>query len=235
MYCILSLKTHPLYLLFSLLKTQFGCHVFPLDTIYIVRNQIDEVRMRHRQPEADTGDSDNDRGSQRDMMLYDRFASTIFSYLFQQVSSRQEAEDLLLDVFMAALHNHALSAFTDDQQEAWLRRVAKNKVIDWYRHNRLLTMLPVDLALTIEDNALTPEQRTLQQESYAYLHQLIAKLAPLPQQIVRLRFGNGLRLVEIAAMLDMPEGTVRKQLARTLQNLRTLYDQLEQPEKGTRQ
>jgi RNA polymerase sigma factor (sigma-70 family) len=185
-----------------------------------------EVRMR--QPGANIN-----KGSKRDVTLYDRYTSTVFTYLYQQLSSRQEAEDLLLEVFVAALNNDSLSAYTDEQQVAWLRRVARNKVIDWYRHNRLLTLLPVDHALTLEDDDLTPEQRTVQQESYEYLHLIIAKLAPLPQQIIRLRYGNGLRLVEIAAMLTMPEGTVRKLLSRTLQNLRTLYDQQDQPEKGT--
>ena len=33
--------------------------------------------------------------------LYDRFAATILAYLCQLVSNRQDAEDLLLEVFMA--------------------------------------------------------------------------------------------------------------------------------------
>jgi RNA polymerase sigma factor (sigma-70 family) len=171
--------------------------------------------------------------SERDVTLYDRYASTIFTYLYQQINSRQEAEDLLLEVFVAALNHDMLSTYTDEQQLAWLRRVARNKIIDWYRHNRLLTMLPVDHALSIEGDELTPEQHTIQMESFEYLHQIIAQLAPLPQQIIRLRYGNGLRLVDIAAILSMPEGTVRKLLSRTLQNLRIMYDQQDQPEKGT--
>jgi DNA-directed RNA polymerase specialized sigma24 family protein len=38
-----------------------------------------------------------------DSTLYDRFAVTIFHYLFQQMSNEQDAEDLLLEVFLAAL------------------------------------------------------------------------------------------------------------------------------------
>jgi RNA polymerase sigma-70 factor (ECF subfamily) len=44
-----------------------------------------------------------------DSTLYDRFAAIIFHYLFQQVSNKQDAEDLLLEVFLAALQDKSLS------------------------------------------------------------------------------------------------------------------------------
>src|SRR5713226_3551449 len=69
--------------------------------------------------------------------LYDRFAATIFTYLSQQVPNEQDAEDLLLEVFLAALKSDSLSQQSAQAQLAWLRRVARNKVIDRYRHTAL--------------------------------------------------------------------------------------------------
>ena len=162
-----------------------------------------------------------------DGSLYDRFASTILSYLYQQVGSQQDAEDLLLEVFVAALKNDMLSGLTVERQLAWLRRVARNKVIDRYRHSALLTMLPLEKAGEAEDDRLTPEQHSERRESYERLYQALAQLPPLQQELIRLRYGNDLRLVEIAGILDKPEGTVRKWLARTLGQLRAIYDQTE--------
>lgn len=48
----------------------------------------------------DKDDVQNDRKS----ALYDRFGATILAYLCQMVSNRQDAEDLLLEVFMAAFN-----------------------------------------------------------------------------------------------------------------------------------
>jgi len=75
--------------------------------------------------------------------LYHRFASPILIYLCQQVSDEQDAEDLLLEVFVAALNNETFSSLSAERQLAWLRRVARNKVIDRYRHITLLTILPL--------------------------------------------------------------------------------------------
>jgi hypothetical protein len=38
-----------------------------------------------------------------DASLHDRFAATIFTYVLNQVQNEQDAEDLLLEVFLAAL------------------------------------------------------------------------------------------------------------------------------------
>ena len=160
-------------------------------------------------------------------ILYRRHAPAILAYLCQQVASRQDAEDLLVEVFMAG-HNHvALSTLSEERQLAWLRRVARNKVIDCYRHAALLTMLPLEQIVETEDGALTPEQRAIQQENYRRLYAALAQLAPVQQQLIRLRYGNGLRLVAIAELLEKPEGSVRKMLARTLRQLRAIYEKTE--------
>lgn len=162
-----------------------------------------------------------------DISFYDRYASAILAYLYQQISSRQDAEDLLLEVFMAAFNSDTLSRLPDEQQLAWLRRVARNKVIDQYRHTTILTMLPLEQLQETEADEPTPEQRTIQREKYEHLYRSLEELSPLQQQLIRLRYGNGLRLVEIADILDKPDGTVRKLMARTLRQLRTTYEQQE--------
>ena len=163
--------------------------------------------------------------------FYNRYASLLLTYLYSQVSSRQDAEDLLLEVFVAALNNEKLFHLSDEQQLAWLRRVARNKVIDQYRHAAVLSLLPLEQVQEASDDELTPERRAMQREQYEHLYRSIEQLSPLEQQLIRLRYGNGLRLVEIADILNKPDGTVRKLLARTLHKLRTGY---EQQEKGGR-
>ncbi len=174
-------------------------------------------------------DMDNAQ-NEEDETLYDRFAGIIFRYLFQQVSNEQDAEDLLLEVFLAALQDKSLSSLPAGRQLAWLRRVARYKVIDRYRHIALLNLLPIEQALEMEDTALTPEQYTEQKENYECLYQSIAQLTSLQRELIRLRYRNGLRFSEIAIILGKPEGAVRQLFVRTLRQLRAIYDQLERGE-----
>jgi RNA polymerase sigma factor (sigma-70 family) len=183
--------------------------------------------MRRLNAGEEHGASEDKQQAGMRQQLYDRYASTLLSYLYCQVSSRQDAEDLLLEVFVAALQNRQLFRISEEQQLAWLRRVARNKVIDQYRHKAALPLLPLEQVQETEDGELTPERSAIRQEQYEHLYRSLAQLSPLEQQLIRLRYGNGLRLVEIAALLEKPDGTVRKLLARTLGKLRAGYEQLE--------
>jgi RNA polymerase sigma factor (sigma-70 family) len=162
-----------------------------------------------------------------DGALYDRFALTIFTYLGQQISNEQDAEDLLLEVFLAACKNEALSSLPTERQLAWLLRVARNKVVDRYRHLALLTLVPIELAGELEDAAPTPEQYMEQQEMYERLYLALEHLSPFQRELIRLRYRNGLRFSEIAGILEKSEGAVRKLCMRTLQQLRGIYTRTE--------
>src|SRR5579864_354659 len=160
-------------------------------------------------------------------MLYEHFAESLLAYLCQQISDRQDAEDLLLEVFLAALQNNSLARLPARRQLAWLRHVARNKVIDHYRHTALLTIQPLGPAQELEDRSSIPERRLEEQEQRTWLLQAIEQLSPLQRELLRLRYVQELRLTQIAALMEKSEGTVRKMLSRTLRRLRMLYEQYE--------
>jgi len=162
-----------------------------------------------------------------DRAYYDRYAANIFAYLCQQIPSVQDAEDILAEVFTAAFKAGYFAHAAPEQHLAWLHRVARNKVIDRYRHDSQFTMIPFEQLAESEDDQLLPEQHILQQEDYQQLHHLLEQLSPLQQELIRLRYNNGLRLTEIARMLNKSEGAVRTLLSRTLHQLRAMYEQAE--------
>ena len=157
--------------------------------------------------------------------LYDRFALTIFTYICQHVSNTQDAGDLLVEVFLAAFNNEALSSLPAERQLAWLMRVTRNKLVDRHRHLALLTLVPIELAREVEDGASTPEQYIEQQESYERLYRALEQLSPLQRELLWLRYTKSLRFFEIAGILEKSEGAVRKLYSRTLQQLRGIYHQ----------
>lgn len=158
-----------------------------------------------------------------DGTLYDRFALTIFTYICQRVSNKQDAEDLLVEVFLAAFKNDGLSRLPVARQLAWLMRVTRNKLVDRYRHHALLTLVPLELASEVEDGAPTPEQFAEQQESYERLYRALEQLSPLQRELIWLRHTKSLRFCEIACMFEKSEVAVRQLYSRTLQQLRGIY------------
>jgi len=162
-----------------------------------------------------------------DSTLYERYVASIFAYARLHTASWENAEDLTLEVFLTAWEHDNLSWLADAQQLAWLRRVAHNKLIDHYRRSSRLPVVPLEqLVETVyHDEALTPEQLALRREELERLYKAVEKLPLLEQQVLRLRFGDGLRFAEIASLLNKHEAAVRKLCSRTLARLRTIYEQ----------
>ena len=164
--------------------------------------------------------------------LYDRYASSIFAYARLYTPSWEDAEDVTLEAFTAALEQQKISALTERQQLVWLRRVAHNKLVDRYRRAAHLPVIPLEQVIdTVRtEEALTPEQMALRGEELERLYKAVGSLSLFQQQVLQLRFGEGLRFAEIAVLLNKREATVRKLCSRSIAHLRTIY---EQQEKGT--
>jgi len=170
---------------------------------------------------------DSLQGNQSQTALYERYGQVIFGYLRLHMHSLQDAEDLLLDVFLAALEHNNLAALPHGEQLAWLKRVAHNKLVNVYRRASRAPQVALD---SIEDTILEeegPEQLTLRQEERRQLRASLQKLPVLQQHILQLRYGDGLHCSEIALLLNKREAAVRKLLSRSIHFLRQAYQQTE--------
>lgn len=172
----------------------------------------------------DTGDTGD---SQSQIALYESYGQIIFGYLRLHVRSLEDAEDLLLEVFLAALEHGNLAGLVPGEQLAWLRRVAHNKLLNVYRRASRRPQIALDSLVETIFEEEGPEQVTLQQEERRQLVVAIRKLPALQQQILQLRYGDGLRCSEIAVLLNKREAAVRKLLSRSIISLRQLYHQSE--------
>lgn len=157
--------------------------------------------------------------------LYQRCAPALLAYLVQHMPSEQDAEDILVEVFLAALENGAFACLPEKAQFAWLWSVARNKTVDVYRRtarHRSVTLEAV-AEQVVEYDDLDPEHFVLQQEEYNTLQTHLQGLTVLQQRVLQLRFRQNMRCSEIAAHLGKKEGAIKVMLSRTLNALRNLY------------
>ena len=157
--------------------------------------------------------------------LFEQQSEKLFAYLRQHTQSREDAEDILVEAFMAALAETKFAHLSETAQIAWLWRVARNKVVDTIRKATSRHTVPLELAseTVCEDEARDPEQVALRQDEEREIHDLVHTLPELQQEILRLRFGFGLHCGEIATILGKREDAVRAMLSRTMNSLRQLY------------
>ncbi|MGH2478309.1 MAG: RNA polymerase sigma factor [Ktedonobacteraceae bacterium] len=159
--------------------------------------------------------------------LYQRHWLELFTAIRQSISFPEDAEDILLDVFLAALENATLPSMSDQHQEAWLRRVAYHKCMDFHRRAARRRALPLEgnTEMLPDEKQVTPERAALRQEERAQLHKHFASLPAAQQEMLRLRFADELSCAQIAACMHKSEGAIRTMLSRTLNLLRGIYTQ----------
>jgi RNA polymerase sigma-70 factor (ECF subfamily) len=157
--------------------------------------------------------------------LYQRHWLALLTTIRQRINSREDAEDIVLDVFLAALESSTLLSMSEPYQEAWLRRVAYHKCMDFHRRANRHPTFPLEahVETLYDDELLAPEPAALRQEELEQLQQHLAALSSDQQEILRLRFADGLPCAQIAARMLKSEGAIRTMLSRALNLLRGSY------------
>lgn len=124
------------------------------------------------------------------------------------------AEDCVQDTFLRLL-SAAPSYRATAPFRAFLRRLARNALVDWTRRRK-------DGAVSLRDPhdpALT-ERAARAPESPLDVQAAVARLSLKLRDVVRLSVYEGLSHAEVAERLDIPEGTVKSRLHHALRRLR---------------
>ncbi|GHO53393.1 RNA polymerase sigma factor [Ktedonobacter robiniae] len=157
--------------------------------------------------------------------LFHCHAPAIFAFLRRQTSSREDAEDILLEVFTAVIEQKRLGLLPRSQQRQLIWKIARNKLVDAYRRNLRRPSSSIELLQDdlFADDEQAPEQELLRLEEYTQLHAMLQKLPPLQRKILSLRFNHEMHSPQIATLVGKSEAAVRAIISRTLNQLRTLY------------
>lgn len=151
--------------------------------------------------------------------LYLRYVRSIYNYIFYRTGDPEEAEDLTSQVFLQALQH--LSRFQDRGVPfaAWLFRIAHNLVANWHRdrHRRPTVPLSENGHEPVSDRVEATLER---QEDRERLLAAMRRLSPERQQLLILKFVEGMSNAEIAQIMGRSEGAVRVLYHRTLEALR---------------
>ncbi len=149
-------------------------------------------------------------------LLYERFVRIVHGILLSRVSSR-DAEDLVQDVFLAALRQ--LHALRDDAAfPAWLLSIARNRASDHYRKAMATT--------EIRENHRV--QHAPVEEALAVLS-VIRGLPEAYRETLVLRLVEGMTGEEIAARTGLSPASVRVNLHRGMKRLREALGKGKQP------
>lgn len=150
--------------------------------------------------------------------LYVRHLDEIYRYVFYKVGNEKNAEDLTETVFLNAWEAIGEYQPRGHPFSSWLYRIAHNAVVDHYRTKK--DESPLDpVAFTLADESLGPEETLMKRRQVSRLIEAFAHLSEEKQQLILLRFVEGLSHAQVAQILNKSEGACRVMQHRALAKL----------------
>jgi len=159
--------------------------------------------------------------------LLENYRGAIYNLLYKMVRNREETEDLVQEAFMKAFH--ALPTFNEEYAfSTWLYKIAINNCIDHMRKKRLKTYSinkPVqskdgELGREFPDTSMSPDKNILSEEKSKIIAAAIDELSENYKVAIILRHTEEKSYEEIAAILNIPLGTVKARIFRAREMLK---------------
>lgn len=154
--------------------------------------------------------------------LVERYHSPLIAYLYRLLEGdRALAEDLTQETFIRIIRQRSYR--TGSPFKPWLYAIASNLARDHFKSAATRHAASDDHDFTARpDESSGPEQRVLAAELHDEVAAALAQLGPEYRATLLLRFFGGMSLLEIAASLDVPVGTVKSRLSVGCHRLRDL-------------
>jgi RNA polymerase sigma-70 factor (ECF subfamily) len=150
-------------------------------------------------------------------VMYKSNAPLIYRFMFWRTRDAMLAEDLTSNVFEKAWRTRR--SFTGGSAKAWLYRIARTTLIDYWRKKKEIPDDGEIIAQAVSD-AAGVEEAFDQDIAIAELRQALAKLPREMHDVVQLRFIEGQPARQAAVQLGLTEANVRVIQYRALRKLR---------------
>ena len=167
-------------------------------------------------------------------ILISRHQKELFSFVFYKLMDEELANDVFQDTFMKIIVSLKEGRYNDDGKFIlWAKRIAHNLIIDHYRlkskhikvsettyENEEFSIF--DLLKETEENI---EERLITNQIYEDLMKMLVFLPENQQEVIKLRFFDGLSFKEIAEQTNTSINTTLGRVRYALINMRKIMEE----------
>ena len=144
------------------------------------------------------------------------YQGRVFGLALHYVRNTEEARDLAQEVFVKIYDK--IGMFRGHETFlAWMLRLARNLCIDHLRRARSrppITDVPTQDGPELPDGGPTPEEAWAADSRKRLVHRALGRLSEQYREIILLKDIQGLKLEEVASLLNLPIGTVKSRSSR---------------------
>jgi RNA polymerase sigma-70 factor, ECF subfamily len=165
--------------------------------------------------------------------LYNKYHHDVFQFLFYMVKNREQAEDLIQEVYIRVLKSyHRFEG--KSSEKTWLFSIARNVTIDHFRKQKGFKQRIIDRfdlsEVQVKDEEPIPEEMVLHKEELKLMYRCLDLCTLDQKMVIILRFLHELSIAETAAALNWTESKVKTTQHRGLHSLKKFMGELAEKE-----
>jgi RNA polymerase sigma factor (sigma-70 family) len=147
--------------------------------------------------------------------IYRRYSALVFTVALRSLGDVTEAEDVVQKVFVAAWTGRHTYKPERASLSAWLMGITRNKVADTHQARTKQRRIQNEMSANF-----LPAPDTMDVAERLIIADEISRLDPTPQKVLKMAFYEDLTHAQIAERLQLPPGTVKSHIRRSLIKLR---------------
>ena len=155
--------------------------------------------------------------------LYERFSPALFGIIQGWIKDREVAENLLQDVFIKAWRYKSSYDQAKGRLFTWLYRIARHSCIDHLRSKACKKTRVSVFSDDISRLALRVTTDNVQPDTIG-LRKLVTALRQEEKEVIELTYFKGCTQREIAAIMNIPLGTVKTRMSKGIRDLRYYFN-----------
>jgi RNA polymerase sigma factor (sigma-70 family) len=154
--------------------------------------------------------------------LVERWQKRLWNYAYRVTGSESAAWDIVQESW------HGMIKGIKKLDDAavfgrWAFRIVNNKCVDWLRRQRQQYKLDDELIKNSRDES---DEKQNSNDKSEILLDAVGKLSPERRTLLMLRYQQGFDIEQIAQIINVPAGTVKSRLHRTLDQLKEIIERL---------
>jgi len=172
-------------------------------------------------------------------IIIERYQGKLFAYLYRLIGGREEAKDLLQDVFVKAFKN-IKSYDTSRNFSSWIYRIAHNESVNHIRRKGLKKFISWEDVTSTKDKLVSNSTEEgaddiwLRKEKIKEVDEVISRLPEKYRKVLLLRFYSEKSYEEIGKILKKPVNTVGTLISRAKKKMAEEVMKMEKEKKKPR-
>lgn len=159
--------------------------------------------------------------------LLERYQAKVYGYIFSVVKDKETADDIFQDTFYKVIVTINSDQYKDENKFVhWVMRIAHNLIVDYFRRNNKMPLVPNRPESDVLDNLKFPDENAehviIKKQTGQNIRKLVRMLPPEQRRVVILRHYGKCDFKDIAARTGVSINTALGRMRYAIINLRRL-------------